>query len=236
MNKPDRQVTSTEPRRPSLLDATKWRCWLIPAVCGVSFSATSAVIGFHDSSDPVKTLGWVCRTDDATPLRVSMYADTPGGRKLLDTQIADKRRDDLAGVCPGGAAHAFRFSDYAANADGAALYAADTPVTIRVIAQSAEGPVELAGTPRSVSFAPVGIWDAGLVNWRWRTDHDNPLEGTQAAPLLLGDCNYATALSGAGYSIAGGGIYAVSGCRYGYITTPASNASTSEPVWPQQSF
>src|SRR5664279_6246022 len=69
-------------------------CFL--ALAAVTPAADAAVIGYHDLSDPVKTLGWVCQTDAAAPVRVQLFADTASGRKLLDTQVADKRRDDLA--------------------------------------------------------------------------------------------------------------------------------------------
>jgi hypothetical protein len=204
------------------------------ATIGLSVSANAAVIGFHDSSDPVKTLGWVCQTNDVKPVTVSMYAITDSGARLLDSQVANKRRDDLSGICPDGVAHAFRFSDYAAR--GAEVYDSATPVGIRVVADTADGPVALAGTPRLVSFAPVGIWDAGLINGRWRTDHDNPEEGTKTAPLLLGDCALTATGADDPHAIAGGGFDAASGCRYGLVISPASNASSSDRAWPERNF
>lgn len=42
------------------------------------------------------------------------------------------------------------------------------------MAETPQRLVDIAGTPRPVSLVPVGIWDAGLVNDRWRTDHDDP--------------------------------------------------------------
>lgn len=198
-----------------------------------SSASAAAIVGFHDVSDPVKTMGWVCSTGDAAPVKVSLYADTLAGSKLLDTQVADKRRDDLAGLCPGGdVAHAFRFSDYAAH--GADIYAAKGKVSIRVMGETATGPAAIAGTPRSVSFEPVGIWDHGLVTGRWRTDHDNPFEGTSRAPLLLGDCAIATA--SASSSLAAGGGDALTGCRYDSTISPASNAATSDASWPTRDY
>ena len=199
-------------------------------------AARAATLGYHDLSDPVKTLGWVCLSDSAAPVRVHLFADTPGGRKLLDIQLADKRRDDLASICAGGSAHAFRFADYAASADGIALYQSTTPVSIRLMAETPQGLVDIAGTPRPVSFVPVGIWDAGLVNGRWRTDHDDPGEGTASAPLLLGDCVFTTPLSDGYPAFSGGGTDPITGCRYGRIITSASNAATSGSTWPLHAY
>lgn len=135
--------------------------------------ASAAMLGFHDASDPVKTLGWACATTLAPPVRVNLYAEVDGELKLLDTQLADKRRDDLPSVCV-GPNHAFRFSDYARTPDGIALYAKPEPVRLHVFMETATGQQLLSGSPRSVSFAPVGLWDPGLRDGRWRTDFDNP--------------------------------------------------------------
>ena len=200
---------------------------------GCAVSAPAAIIGYHDLSDPVKTLGWVCETSNAKAITVAMYVDMPVGRKLITTQVADKRRDDLSGLCAGGSAHAFRFSDYAAA--GADVYGSSSPVSIHVFADGPAGPVELPGSPRFVSFAPVGIWDSGLSNGRWRTDYDDPNEGTATTPLLLGDCSSVSS-SFPSTSMPGGGTTASAGCRYGDITSPASNASSSDKTWPTRAF
>jgi hypothetical protein len=200
-----------------------------------AFSASAAILGFHDVSDPVKTLGWACSTTDSTPVRVHLYADAGGALKPLDTQLADKRRDDLAAVC-GGPAHAFRFSDYARTPEGIALYGNTGPVRIHVFAETSTGLQLLAESPRSVSFAPVGLWDPGLRDGRWRTDLDNPLEGTGAAPLLMGDCQFNTPVSDGYQAFSGGGPDPVTHCRYGAIISPASNAASSDSVWPLRSF
>jgi hypothetical protein len=197
--------------------------------------AHSVTLGFHDVSDAVKTLGWACSTTEAAPVRVNLYAEVDGVLKLLDTQLADKRRDDLALVCV-GTNHAFRFSDYAQTPDGVALYARPEPVRLHVFMETAAGQQLLSASPRPVSFAPVGLWDPGLVDGRWRTDFDNPLEGTRAAPLLLGDCQFQTPVSDGYPAFSGGGPDPVTHCRYGSIITPAGNAATSEATWPLHSF
>ena len=236
MNRDDTTVScSTASRSERLIRRTgPARFWIASSIFGWSLSAGAAVIGFHDSSDPVKTLGWVCQTDSATPVKVSMVADTVTGPKLLDTQLADKRRDDLAGLCPGGSAHAFRFSDYAAH--GPEVYSSPGPVNIRITIEGTNGDIALPGSPRAVSFAPVGIWDAGLVDGRWRTDHDNPLEGTRTAPVLLGDCALSPPASQDSHAATGKGTDASSGCRYDQVISPASNAATSGSNWPTQGF
>ncbi len=199
-------------------------------------SADGAIIGYHDSSDPVKTLGWACDSSNASPVRVNLYAESESGRTLIDSQLADKRRDDLQAVCPDGYAHAFRFSDYAIRSEGIALLSAAGPVTMHVAVETGRGLVDLPGTPRAVSFTPVGIHDDGLVRGRWRTDRDDPFEGTSAAPLLLGDCAFASPLSDGYPSFAGGGTDPVTGCRYGQIINAASNAASSEAVWLRDDF
>lgn len=198
-------------------------------------SASATILGFHDVSDPVKTLGWACFTTDATPVRVHLYAEVDGALKLLDTQLADKRRDDLAAVC-GGANHAFRFSDYARTPEGSALYGKTDSVRMHVFAETSTGLQWLAASPRFVSFAPVGLWDPGLRDGRWRTDLDNPEEGTNAAPLLLGDCQFQTPVSDGYAAFSGGGPDPVTHCRYGSIISPASNAASSDSMWPLHSF
>ena len=199
-------------------------------------SASAAIIGYHDRSDPVQTIGWACATDDPSPVRVRLSIDTPSGPQIIATRLADERRDDLGFVCPGGPAHAFRFADYAANEDGLALFSRADPAALRVAVETPQGFVDLAGTPRSASFAPVGIRDAGLRRGRWRTDHDDPAEGTAAAPLLLGACAFATPLSDGYAAFSGGGTDPVTGCRYGRIVSPRSNAATSESDWPRDDY
>ena len=198
-------------------------------------AGAATTIGFHDASDPVKTIGWACATDAATPVRVHLYAEVDGAMKHLDSQLADKRRDDLPGTCI-GAAHAFRFGDYAKNDDGIALYRRTDPIRMHVFAEAANGLQLLTASPRPVSFAAVNLWDAGLRSGRWRTDFDNPLEGTAAAPLLLGDCVFSTPLSDGYPSFSGGGTDALSHCRYDSIIMPASNAASSDAAWPHDSF
>lgn len=198
-------------------------------------SASATILGFHDISDPLKTLGWACSTTDATPVRVQLYAEVDGALKLLDTQLADKRRDDLAAVC-GGTNHAFRFSDYARTPEGIALYGKTGPVRIHVFMETATGLQLLTASPRSVSFAPVGLWDPGLRDGRWRTDLDNPLEGTNDAPLLLGDCQFQTPVPDGEPVIAEGGPAPVKRCHYGSIISPASNAASADATWPLHSF
>ena len=213
-------------------------CALPFAIAACSGVATAATLGFHDSSDPAKSIGWACSTTGAVPVRVHLYADVDGALVRVDTQIADKRRDDLAIVCA-GTAHAFRFADYAATSDGLKLYSRTAPVSLHVFAETPEGPQRLNGSPRSVSFAPVGLWDPGLDDGRWRTDLDNPLEGTAAAPLLLGDCAFTTPLSDGYPAFSGGGPDVQTHCRYGHIVSPQSNAASSEPPgsrWPRDAF
>jgi hypothetical protein len=137
------------------------------------------------TSDPVKTPRASCRRGRGPCLR----AEVDGALTLLDTQLADKRRDDLATVCA-GTSHAFRFSDYARTPEGIALYGNTKPVRIHVFAETDQGQVLLGASPRPVSFAPAGLWDAGLSDGRWRTDFDNPLEGTAAAPLRWGIASF----------------------------------------------
>ena len=199
-------------------------------------TAVAITLGFHDTSDPVKTSGWACDTDSPAPVRVHLYADVDGRLVHLDSQLADRRRDDLPFVC-NGAAHAFRFADHAITPDGIALYSRSTPVTMRVLVETATGQQLLNGSPRTVSFAAVGLWDPGLVNGRWRTDFDNPREGTIDAPLLLGECAFATPLSD-GYPAfsGGGGDGSTTACRYGSIVNPASNAASSDGTWPRDSY
>lgn len=193
-----------------------------------SAPAAGAILGFHDVSDPVKTLGWACNPAAAAPVRVLLYAEVDGALTLLDTQLADKRRDDLVTVC-GGTGHAFRFSDYARTPEGIALYGNSNPVRIHVFAETDQGRQLLSASPRPVSFAPAGLWDPGLGDGRWRTDFDNPLEGTGAAPLLLGDCQFPPALPGEV-------PLPVKPCRYGSVVSPASNAASSAAAWPLHSY
>jgi hypothetical protein len=47
------------------------------------------IIGFHDISDPVKTLGWACSTSDAPPVLVQLYAEVGGTLRLLDSQLVE---------------------------------------------------------------------------------------------------------------------------------------------------
>ncbi|MEO8135316.1 MAG: hypothetical protein ABI831_15195 [Betaproteobacteria bacterium] len=197
--------------------------------------AAPPIIGFHDRSDPVKTLGWACSTSDAAPVRVHLYAEVGGALKLLDSQLADKRRDDLPSACT-DSEHSFRFSDYARTPEGVALYGTATPVPMHVFAETESGLQLLGGSPRAVSFAPVGLWDPGLVDGRWRTDFDNPLEGSGAAPLLHGDCQFLTPFSDGFPSFSGGGPDPVTHCRYGSTVFPATNAASSGATWPTNSF
>ena len=207
----------------------------LAALLGAFRSADAAIIGFHDISDPVKSAGWACATDSPKPVRVHLYAQTAAGMKILDSQWADQRRDDLLGLCA-GSRHAFRFADYAATAEGAELYKSREPVLIHIFADSPGGLVPVNGSPRSVSFAPVGLWDPGLMSGRWRTDYDNPVEGTAAAPLLLGHCAYTTPTSDGYLAFSGGGYEADTGCRYGETVFARSNASSSDGTWPARSF
>ena len=198
-----------------------------------SFASAAGIVGFHDVSDTVKTMGWVCSTIDTAPLKVSMYADSGQRSTLLDTQVADKRRDDLSSLCAGGSvAHAFRFSDYAARS--AEVYGSAGSIAIRILVDTPDGQLALAGTPRAISFEPVGIWDSGLIDGRWRTDRDNPLEGTRSTPLLLGDC--APASNTTASELAAGGADPLTRCRYGSTVTPSSNAATSDATWPTRNF
>lgn len=201
-------------------------------LCG---SARAAVIGYHDLSDSVKTAGWVCQTDSAAAVRVYLYAETPAGLKLLDSQWANKRREDLQSVC-GGVNHAFRFADYAATSDGVALYGTREPVPMHVFFESPTGLLPVTGSPRSVSFAPVGLWDPDLKVGRWRTDYDNPDEGTATVPLLLGECPFTTPVSDGYYAFSGGGPDPLTWCRYGNSVFPRSNAASSGGAWPTRSF
>ena len=201
-----------------------------------SAPSIAAIIGFHDSSDSVKTIGWACSTANADPVKVHLYVNIDGMLKRLDSQLADKRRDDLGSTCT-GVGHAFRFSDYAATADGVALYSSAGAVALHVYAETPEGLQRLTGSPRLVSFAPVGLWDPGLTNGRWRTDLNNRVEGTAQAPLLLGDCVFTTPFSDGYAAFSGGGDDPTTHCRYGSIINPVSNAATSEASgWPQDSF
>ena len=50
---------------PGVLGALSLLC------CG---AAWTAVIGYHDVSDPVKISGWVCDTGSVSPLRVHLRA------------------------------------------------------------------------------------------------------------------------------------------------------------------
>ena len=198
--------------------------------------AYAITLGFHDTSDPVKTSGWACAAGSSAPVRVHLYADIDGRLVHLDSQLADRRRDDLPFICD-GAAHAFRFADYATTPDGVALYSRDTAVTMRVLAETPTGQQLLNGSPRTVSFAAVGLWDPGLVNGRWRTDLDNPREGTIDAPLLLGECAFATPLSDGYPAFSGGGGEGLSTeCRYGSIVNPVSNAASFDGTWPRDSY
>lgn len=210
------------------------------AVCAVSMllwcsAVRAAVIGYHDVSDPVKTAGWACDTNGVAPVRVHLYVQTAAGLKLLDSQWADKRRGDLHSVC-GGGDHAFRFADYAANADGVALYGTHEPVPMFVYVESPSGLVPLSGSPRHASFAAVGLWDAGLRSGRWRTDFANPDEGTAVAPLLLGECPFETPVSDGFTAFSGGGPNALTRCRYGNKVFSGSNAASSDGTWPVHSF
>lgn len=198
-------------------------------------AARAAVFGYHDVSDPVKTAGWACEPGSAAPVRVHLYAQTGAGLKLLDSQWADRRRDDLTGVC-GGAGHAFRFADYARTADGVALFDAAAPVPIVVHAETPAGPMPLAGSPRGVSFAAVGFWDPGLVSGRWRTDFNNPQEGSAAAPLLLGECPFSTPVSDGYTAFSGGGPDPDTRCRYDTLVFPRTNAVSSDGSWPTHSY
>ena len=222
-------------RAASLALNTAWVAVIAVTVLA-SAPSIAAIIGFHDSSDSVKTIGWACSTSSADPVKVHLYVNNGGILKRLDSQLADKRRDDLGSTCT-GVGHAFRFSDYAATADGVALYSMASAVELHVYAETPEGLQRLTGSPRAASFAPVGLWDPGLINGRWRTDLNNPVEGTAQAPLLLGDCVFTTPFSDGYAAFSGGGDDPTTHCRYGSIINPVSNAATSEPSgWPQDSF
>lgn len=197
--------------------------------CVVPVAAAGTIIGFHDLSDPVKSAGWACDPESVAPLVVHLYAETPAGLRWIDSQRADQFRGDLPFVC-NGAGHSFRFADYAANGTAGALYASPGVVAMHVFAEGANGPIPLAGTPRPITFAAVGLRDAGIVDGGWGTDYPNPLEGTLAAPLLLGACAYATPFSEGYPSFSGGGYTQGSACSYDEITFPRSNAAGSEPA------
>lgn len=207
----------------------------VVAMLGLFRAAEAAVIGYHDISDPVKSAGWACATDSPKPIRVHLYAQTSSGMKRLDSQWADQRRDDLQGLCA-GTRHAFRFADYAATPEGAELYRMREPVLIHIFADSRGGLIPVNGSPRTVSFAAAGLWDPGLKSGRWRTDYDNPAEGTAVAPLLLGQCTFTTPLSDGYFAFSGGGFDADTGCRYGEAVFPRSNAASSDGTWPARSF
>lgn len=237
MSKQEPACAGALPRRPEPWSLTRF---VVPAVCTASLllwcsAARAAVIGYHDVSDPVKTAGWACVTDSTAPVRVRLYAQTATGLKLLDSQWADKHRSDLLSVCD-GSNHAFRFADYAATADGVALLGAPEPVPIHVYVESPSGLVPVSGSPRSVSFAAAGLWDAGLKSGRWRTDYDNPDEGSAPAPLLLGECPFATPVSDGYSAFSGGGSDFLTGCRYGGTVRPRSNAASSDGTWAKSSF
>jgi len=200
-----------------------------------SHAAGAALIGSHEVSDPVKTAGWVCDTGSPAPLRVHLYAQTAGGMRWIDSQLADQRRTDLPDAC-GDAYHAFRFADYAANGTGGLLYETGSPVGMLVFAETAQGLISLTTTPHDVAFAPAGFWDPGLTNARWRTDLTNPGEGTSVAPLVFGACRYTTPVSDGYPSFSGGGFDAVTGCRYDQNVFEKSNAATSASGWPAHSF
>ncbi len=197
--------------------------------------AGAAIIGSHDVSDAVKTAGWVCDPADIAPLRVHLYAQIQGEMRWIDSQLANQRRTDLDGRCR-SASHAFRFADYAANGIGALLYESALPVSLHVFAEAADGLQRLTTTARDVAFAPVGIWDPGLTDARWRTDLPDFAEGSGNAPLLLGDCRYTTPFSDGYPSFSGGGFVANTGCRYDQTTFTRSNAASSEAQWPMRSF
>jgi hypothetical protein len=213
---------------------------LATSVAATALAATNGlaapIIGYHEASDPVKTIGWACSTDGAAPVRIHLFAEFAGTRTLIATHLADERRDDVGEHCLGEAAHAFRFGDYAISATGAALYEASGSVAIRAMVETPAGLVDLPGTPRTVSFAPVGLHDQGLVAGRWRTDLDNPFEGTAATPLSLGECAFATPVSDGYASFSGGGDDPLTGCRYGRVVSAASHAAASEDAWPMRSF
>ncbi len=198
-------------------------------------SARAAILGYHDVSSPVNTTGWACATDSEAPVRVHLYAQTAAGPQFIDVQWADKRRGDLPGVCA-GVNHAFRFADYATNAAGIALFGSAVLVPMLVYVEAPGGLVPLNGSPRSVSFAAVGLWDPGLKTPRWRTDYDNQQEGTAAAPLLLGECPFRTPISEGLDVISGGGTDPMTHCRYTSTVMPRSNAATSELTWPMHDF
>ncbi|MEO6435496.1 MAG: hypothetical protein ABIP55_07010, partial [Tepidisphaeraceae bacterium] len=193
--------------------------------------AWAAIIGAHDYSDPVKTLGWACSDTSAEPVRVHLYAEVDGALWFLDSQLADKRRDDLVAAC-GGTSHAFRFSDYATSAAGVALYGSQKSVGIRVFAHTPTGLQIITGHRETVSFAPVGIRDSGLRSGRWRTDLNNPSEGLAETPLLLGDCQFTTPFSDGYMSFSGGGPDATTHCRYGSLVFPSTNSASSGTVLP----
>src|SRR6185369_13911730 len=125
---------------------------------GQSGEATAALAGFHDASDAIKTSGWACKTGSAQPVRVHLFARVQGTLRHVDSQLADHVRTDLAGPCA-GAAHAFRFSDYASGEVGAALYDRVSPVTMEVYVEDDDHLLSpLPGTGRDVTFYPVGLW------------------------------------------------------------------------------
>lgn len=199
--------------------------------------ARAAIVGYHDISDPVKSSGWACRAGGgAAAVKVHLYAKIGDKLRHIASGVADQRRDDLASVC-GTAAHAFRFADYASGELGAALYDLLGPVTMEVYAEGDNGVLEiLRGSRRPVSFGPVGLWDGGLRAGRWRTDYENPTEGSHGSPLLLGKCLFSTPLSDGYFSFSGGGYDPVHGCRYQSAVSPSSNSASSHRDWPANSF
>ena len=217
----------------------RWRVIVLAALSALWFGvgcARAALVGYHDVSDPVKTSGWACKSEHGTAVRVHLYAKVGDVLRHVATEVADHRRDDLAGIC-GTAAHAFRFADYASGELGAALYGLLAPVTMEVYAEGETGVLELLpGSRRTVSFGPVGLWDGGLRAGRWRTDYENPVEGTLDSPLLLGKCQYSTPVSDGYLAFSGGGFDPVHGCRYQSAVSPSSNSASSHREWPAHSF
>ncbi len=198
--------------------------------------ADAAIIGFHDISDPVKTSGWACRTDSPDPVTVHLYARVDGKLRFIAQQLADHRRSDLDAIC-GGTAHGFRFSDYASGELGPALYDRISPLAMEVYAED-DGHVlkPLPGSARPVHFGSIGLWDAGLRAGNWRTDYDNPAEGTAHSPLLLGKCQFSTPTSDGYFAFSGGGYDPIHHCRYQSSVSPVSNAASSHRDWPSNSF
>ncbi len=202
---------------------------LIAALCAAASPALSAAVtGYHDGTNASATWGWAC--DAATPaahLTVVIKAYVNGSFGAIGAVVADRWREDVAdaAVCGGtsNGNHGFVFTDYPPSlVDGQAhdLYA---------FAQLEGGALQLLGvSPLNLSLVPLGLWDQGLVNGRWRTDYFASAHGTAASPLqldrdLAGGCWLAVPPV-----VPGGASPAGSGCLVAPTSYDVSNAASSD--------